>query len=332
MSKDNTILRIPIGDALLGRTISVAGEPLDGLGPLDAPRVPIERRLTAGEAPERQPQIFETGIKVVDLFAPMTRSGAHGMFSVAGVGKLVLMCELAHTLSTRRGGVVVLVSSEDDWRRDLSSFMREAGVDKHLVTVLSRAADPVDGRVALAGLTIAEQFCAQGRDTLLFVDAALIIDSNAAEIRARLRNTTPGALILVVYGDELQIDTPLAPLDASLLFSFELAKQKIWPAVDPLTSSSRLLTTGAVSEEHVRVANAAGELLRTSDNQQSAQLRERARRLQLFQGQPFVVAEPYTATPGVYVSLEDTIRSYGELLDGKHDNVPEETIRFGGSL
>lgn len=331
MTKDNTVLRIPTGDALLGRTISVAGEPLDGLGPIDAPQTPIVRRLPAVTPYERQPQLFETGIKVVDLFAPMMRGGAHGMFSVAGVGKLVLMCELAHTLSTRRAGAVVLVTPEIAWTRDLLSFMREAGVDKHMATVLNRADDPADGHAALAGMTIAEHFYAQGRDTLLFVDAALVIDSNAAEIRARLGSTTPGALTLVVYGDETQVDTPLSPLDASILFSLELAKQKIWPAVDSQTSTSRFLATGA-AEEHIRVVNAARELLRTLDTQNNAQLRARARRLQLFQGQPFVVAEPYTATPGVYVSLEDTIRSYRELLDGKHDDVPEETLRFGGSL
>jgi F-type H+/Na+-transporting ATPase subunit beta len=345
----NPSTNIPVGDALLGRVIDPAGAPLDNRGPIDATAyLPIDRPAGAEGKPPPD-QLLETGIKVIDLFAPITRGGVSTLTAMPGVGLIVSSSELIQRIAARHGGCAVITDLEDGIYPlgDLLADLRSSGVDQHVAIVSGRQDQTPEGKrdLALAGLTIAEHFCAQGRETLLFLNEQLVSEQTLQRIQRRLRNGVGGSLTLLIW----QIRTPETihgralelplPVDGQIVFNRALGKQSIWPAIDPVRSNSRLLDGPALGAEHVRVAHAAQALLRdygdlagTGAAGSDTSLQARARRVLLFGSQPFVVAETFTARPGVDVPVAETVRGYAELLDGRHDGVPEEAFRFGGGI
>jgi len=344
----NRMTDIPVGDALLGRIIDATGAPMDDRGPIAAPRMPIDRPAGADLTPLAD-QLLETGIKVIDLFAPIVRGGTSTITAMLGVGLIVTSSELIQRIAARHGGCTVIADLEDGIYplSELVADLRSGGVDRHVAIVAGRQDATAAGerRIALAGLTIAEHFCEQGRETLLFLNEQLVTEQTIQRLRDRWRGGTRGSLTLLLW----QIRTPATihefalaqplPVDGRIVFSRSLAKQNIWPAIDPVQSNSRLLDGYVLGAEHVRVARAAQELLRgygdleragaLSDN---ALLQARARRMLLFGSQPFVVAETFTARPGVYLPIAETVRGYGELVDGRHDGVPEQAFRFTSGI
>jgi F-type H+-transporting ATPase subunit beta len=338
---------VPVGDALLGRMFDAAGAPLDGGGPLNAAgRLPIDRPVGADAAPLPD-QMLETGIKVIDLYAPLARGGTHTMTAVPGVGLIVASSELIQRVATRRGGCAAIACLDDQAysMKDMFADLRGGGVDAHTAVLVGQPGDSpaAKGRLGLMGLTLAESFCDQGRETLLFLSEELITESAIERLRARRRGSA-GALTLFVW----RIKTPetfdtswrlALDVDGGLVFSRALAKQSVWPAIDALASASRLLDERFAGAEHVRVARAAQELLRRYGDAEiggaagdDPRLRGRARRVLLFQGQPFFVAETFTGLPGEDIPLAETVRGFGELVDGRHDDVHEEAFRFVGAL
>jgi F-type H+-transporting ATPase subunit beta len=345
----NRMTDIPVGDALLGRVIDATGAPLDNRGPIDATaQLPIDRPAGADRALLTD-QLLETGIKVIDLFAPIVRGGTSTMTAVPGVGMIVVSSELIQRIAVRQGGCAVIADLEDGIYplNDLVADLRSGGVDRHVAIVAGRQDETPAGKrqLAFAGLTIAEHFCEQGRETLLFLNQQLLTEQTIRRIQERRRGGTRGSLTLFIWQirtpdtiHERALDLPL-PVDGQLVFNRGLAKQSIWPASDPLHSASRLLDGQLLGAEHVRLARAAQELLRdygdlddAGANGDDARLQARARRVLLFGSQPFVVAETFTARPGVYVPVAETLHGYAELLAGTHDDVPEEAFRFVGGL
>jgi F-type H+/Na+-transporting ATPase subunit beta len=345
----NHITDIPVGDALLGRVIDATGAPLDNRGSIDATaQLPIDRPVGADIAPLTD-QLLETGIKVIDLFVPIVRGGTSTMTAVPGVGLIVLSSELIQRIAARHGGCAVIADLEEGIYplSDLVADLRSGAVDRHVAIVAGRQNETPEGkrRIALAGLTIAEHFCAQGRETLLFLNEQLLTEQTIQRIQERRRGGTSGSLTLLIWQirtpetiHERALDLPL-PLDGQIVFNRGLAKQSIWPAIDPVRSTSRMLDGQLLGAEHARVARAAQQLLRdygdldgTGAAGDDARLQARGRRVLLFGSQPFVVAETFTALPGVYMPIADTLRGYGELVDGRHDDLPEEAFRFTGRL
>lgn len=342
---------LPAGDALLGRVIDTSGAPIDGLGPLaEATRLPIDQPAGAG-AVALPDQLLEIGIKALDLYAPIVRGGVVPMIAGSGVGKIVLSNELIRRIATRAGGcaVVAFLDHPTYGVAELVPDMRGGGVDRYAALLVGQPDDPqaTRDRLGLAALALAESFCEQGRETLLFLEESLISQATVERFVARRRSGGQAALTILLW----QHDPPLLPAgeqvyarllgerDGQIVFSRALAKQGIWPAIDPLRSTSRLLDGQALGAEHARVAGAARQLLREhSDIAASGaagadpRLQARARRVLLFGGQPFFVAEPFTAVPGMYVPLAETLRGYGELVDGLHDGASEEAFRFTGTL
>jgi F-type H+-transporting ATPase subunit beta len=345
----NTTITIPVGDALLGRVIDATGAPMDDRGPIDTPtQLPIDRSAGA-DPPPLADQLLETGIKVIDLFAPIVRGGTSSIAAMPGVGLIVSSSELIQRIAARHGGCAVIADLEDGIYPlgDLVADLRSGGVDRHVAIVAGRENETAEGqrRIALAGLTIAEHFCEQGRETLLFLNQQLLTEQTIQRLRDRRRGGTRGSLTLLIWQvhtpetiHDHALDQPL-PIDGRIVFSRGLAKQNIWPAIDPVQSTSRLLDGQVLGAEHVRVAREAQALLRghadiagTSPGGDDPKLQARARRVLLFGSQPFVVAETFTARPGVYVPVAEAVRGYGELVDGRHDNVPEEAFRFTGGI
>jgi F-type H+-transporting ATPase subunit beta len=346
-----TITTIPIGDALLGRVIDAAGQPLDGGGAIEAAgTLPAGPRVGADAAPLPD-QVLETGIKVIDLYAPIVRGGTIPLRAGSGVGKIVVSTELLQRIATRHNGCAVMAFLDHPayGMSELAADLRGGGIDRHAALVIGQPDDtqPSRDRVGLAALTLAESFCDQGRETLLYIEENLISAETVERFLARRRGGAGAALTLLLW----QQDPPIMPTgeqvfsrllrdgDGQLVFSRGLAKQGIWPAIDPLRSGSRLLEGQALGAEHARVARAAQDLLRGFGDLEGsgaagsdAQLQARARRVLLFQGQPFYVAETFTALPGVYVPVAETVRAFGQLVDGRHDGVPEEAFRFTGTL
>ncbi|HLV98432.1 MAG TPA: hypothetical protein VKT82_07110 [Ktedonobacterales bacterium] len=320
----STLLAIPTGDATRGRLMNVSGEPLDDLGEIAGPRVAVQ--ATAAPLPSAKPVLsfYETGIKVIDLFAPLARGGIITIHSPGtGMGKFVLLCELAYRHAKLRAGRVVLVDSGTDaTAAALLGEVREMGVTPYLSMLSSAPTDPLELReqAALAGMVLAEGFHAQGYEVLLFIERPLITLTNATAIAAR-RAAARGGITLLSDSQEAEwepLPPALGPGAAHLAFSRALAQQHIWPALDPLASQSSLLAEGMVSEAQQATAQAARVLLgqlgaeRLGDD---AERLARAQRLQRLQAQPFFVAEPFTAKPGVFMPLADTLRSYQEGLD-----------------
>src|SRR6201997_4553635 len=383
-------ISVPVGKATLGRVINVIGEPVDKLGPLAATeRWPIHRPAPAFDEQSTSEEMFETGIKVIDLIQPFLKGGKIGLFGGAGVGKTVVIMELINNVAKQHGGYSVFAGVGERTREgnDLWLEMSESGVIKPGDSANSKAAlvygqmtEPPGARlrVALTGLTVAEYFRdVEGADTLLFIDnifrftqagsevSALLgrmpsavgyqpnLATEMGELQERITSTKKGSVTSVqaiyVPADDLTDPAPattFAHLDATTVLSRGLTEIGIYPAVDPLDSTSRILDPGVVGERHYRVARRVQAVLQRYKELQDIiailgmdELSDedkltvaRARKIQRFLSQPFSVAEAFTGIKGEYVKLEDTIRSFEELLDGKHDNLPEGAFYMVGNI
>ncbi len=374
---------VPVGPGVLGRLLNVLGEPIDDLGPIQAvDRLPIHRPAPSFEDQEVKTEIFETGFKVVDLLAPYPRGGKVGLFGGAGVGKTVLLTELIHNMATQHGGTSVFGGVGERTREgnDLWLTMKESGVIERATLVFGQMNEPPGARlrVALTALTISEYFRdVEGQDVLLFIDnifrfvqagsevSALLgrmpsavgyqptLATEMAQLQERITSTKKGSITslqaIYVPADDFTDPAPAAAmvhLDATSFLDRRIAEKAIYPAVDPLRSTSRLLDPAVVGQEHYQVARRVQEVLqRYKDLQdiiailgieelapEDRTIVERARRIERFLSQPFFVAETFTGRPGKYVQLRETIRGFKEIVDGKHDHLPEQAFYMVGGI
>ncbi len=376
-------ISIPVGPATLGRLISVLGEGIDDLGEIKSDvRYNIHRHPPKFKNLSTKQEMFETGIKVIDLLEPYSKGGKTGLFGGAGVGKTVIIMELIHNIAKQHGGYSVFSGVGERTREgnDLWNEMKESGVLEKTALVFGQMNEPPGARlrVGLTGLTIAEYFRdAEERDVLLFVDnvfrftqagsevSALLgrmpsavgyqpnLASEMGEMQERITSTDKGSITSVqaiyVPADDLTDPAPattFAHLDATTVLSRQISELGIYPAVDPLESTSRILEPGIVGFEHYDVARRVKEILQSYNDLQDIinimgmdELSEedrtivgRARRIQRFFSQPFSVAEQFTGMAGKYVKLEDTIKGFKEILDGKHDDLPEAAFMYVGTI
>ena len=378
-----TPIEVPVGDATLGRLFNVLGETIDNKGPVATPeRSPIHREAPSFEEQQTSAELFETGIKVIDLIAPYSKGGKIGLFGGAGVGKTVLIQELINNIATQHGGLSVFAGVGERTREgnDLYYEMIESGVIDKTALVFGQMNEPPGARmrVALSGLTMAEHFRdQQGQDVLLFIDnifrftqagsevSALLgrmpsavgyqptLATEMGQLQERITSTKKGSITSVqavyVPADDLTDPAPattFAHLDATTVLSRDISALGIYPAVDPLDSNSRILDPAIVGEEHYKVARDVQEILQKYKELQDIiailgmdELSEedkitvgRARRIQRFLSQAFHVAETFTGVPGSYVPLKETIRSFREIIEGKHDNLPEAAFLLVGTI
>uniref|UniRef100_UPI004072FDA6 ATPase Hybrid F1 with the ancestral core domains Chain D n=1 Tax=Bacillus sp. (strain PS3) TaxID=2334 RepID=UPI004072FDA6 len=376
-------ISVPVGPETLGRMFDVLGEPIDEKGPVKAKkRWPIHRPPPSLSEQSTEDEILETGIKVIDLLAPIPKGGKIGLFGGAGVGKTVLIMELIRNIAYEHKGFSVFAGVGERSREgnELWLEMKESGVLDNTVLVFGQMNEPPGARfrVALTGLTMAEYFRdEEGKDVLLFIDnifrfaqagsevSALLgrmpsevgyqptLATEMAELQERITSTRRGSITSVqaiyVPADDLTDPAPattFAHLDATIVLSRELAEKGIYPAVDPLQSTSRIMDPRIVSEEHYEVARRVREILqRYKDlqdiiailgmeelSEEDKLIVQRARKIQRFLSQPFHVAEHFTGRPGKYVPIEDTIRGFKEILDGKLDDVPEQAFYMVGTI
>ncbi len=375
-------IMMPVGQQTLGRIWNVMGEPVDGKPmPEGVEWMPIHHPAPEYETLTTTTEIFETGIKVVDLIEPYVKGGKTGLFGGAGVGKTVIIQELINNLAQEHGGTSVFTGVGERTREgtDLFLEMSESGVVEKTCLVYGQMNEPPGARlrVGLAGLTEAEYFRDQGQDVLLFIDnifrftqagsevSALLgrmpsavgyqptLATEMGDLQERITSTTTGSITSVqavyVPADDLTDPAPATTfthLDAKTVLSRSIAELGIYPAVDPLESTSRALDPEIVGEEHYRVAVGVQEILQNYKDLQDIiailgmdELSEdqklivnRARKIQKYLGQPFHVAEVFTGNPGKYVKLEDTIRSFAEILDGKCDHIPEQCFVYKGAI
>jgi F-type H+-transporting ATPase subunit beta len=376
-------ITVPVGQPTLGRLWNVIGDPIDKGEPLpaDAERWPIHRDPPSFRDLSPEIEIFETGIKVIDLIAPYVKGGKVGLFGGAGVGKTVLIQELIHNVAQEHGGVSVFAGVGERTREgnDLWLEMSESGVLDKVALVYGQMNEPPGARlrVGLSGLTMAEYFRDEGQDTLLFIDnifrfvqagsevSALLgrmpsavgyqptLATEMGQLQERITSTRTGSVTSVqaiyVPADDLTDPAPantFAHLDATTVLSRAIVEQGIYPAVDPLDSFSRALQPGIVSDEHYQTATRVQEVLqRYRDLQdiiailgidelsdEDKLVVQRARKIQRFLSQPNFVAEQFTGTPGEYVRLEDTIKGFQEILEGKHDDLPEQAFYMVGTI
>jgi F-type H+/Na+-transporting ATPase subunit beta len=376
-------ISVPVGDATLGRIWNVIGDPVDEKPPAgeDVERWPIHRDPPAFRDLSPQIEIFETGLKVVDLIAPYIKGGKIGLFGGAGVGKTVLIQELIHNVAREHGGVSVFAGVGERTREgnDLYLEMTESQVIDKVALVYGQMNEPPGARlrVGLSGLTMAEYFRDEGQDTLLFIDnifrfvqagsevSALLgrmpsavgyqptLATEMGQLQERITSTRTGSVTSVqaiyVPADDLTDPAPantFAHLDATTVLSRAIVEKGIYPAVDPLDSTSRALQPGIVSDEHYRTATQVQQILqRYKDLQdiiailgmdeltdEDKLVVSRARKIERFLSQPNFVAEQFTGTPGKYVKLEDTIRGFQEIIDGRHDELPESAFYMVGGI
>ena len=383
-------ITVPVGRETLGRVINVIGEPVDQLGPINAKqRLPIHRQAPSFEEQATSAEMFETGVKVIDLIQPFLKGGKIGLFGGAGVGKTVVIMELINNVAKQHGGYSVFAGVGERTREgnDLWLEMSESGVIKPGDPSKSKAAlvygqmtEPPGARlrVALTGLTVAEYFRdVEGADTLLFIDnifrftqagsevSALLgrmpsavgyqpnLATEMGELQERITSTKKGSVTSVqaiyVPADDLTDPAPattFAHLDATTVLSRALTEIGIYPAVDPLASTSRILDPRIVGQEHYDVAQGVKKLLQRYKDLQDIiailgldELSEddkltvtRARKVQKFLSQPFNVAAQFTGREGRYVKIADTVRSFREIIEGKHDEVPEQAFYMKGSI
>jgi F-type H+-transporting ATPase subunit beta len=376
-------IKVPVGPQCLGRIMNVIGEPVDGGGPIEANAFyPIHRPAPAFTEQATEVEAFETGIKVVDLLAPYSRGGKIGLFGGAGVGKTVIIQELINNVAKQHGGYSVFGGVGERTREgnDLWLEMRESGVISRAALVYGQMNEPpgARARVGLTALTAAEYFRdEEGKDVLLFIDnifrftqansevSALLgrmpsavgyqptLSTDLGELQERITTTKKGSITSVqaiyVPADDLTDPAPattFAHLDATTVLSRQIAELGIYPAVDPLDSTSRILDPNVVGEEHYKVARAVQEVLqRYKDlqdiiailgmdelSEEDKQTVARARKIQKFLSQPFHVAEAFTGRPGVYVKLPDTIRGFKEIVEGAHDDIPEQAFYMMGTI
>jgi F-type H+-transporting ATPase subunit beta len=376
-------ISVPVGNEILGRMFNVLGESIDGLGDPKAKKFdPIHRLAPSYEEQRTQTDILETGIKVVDLLCPYAKGGKIGLFGGAGVGKTVLIQELISNIATEHGGISVFAGVGERTREgnDLYHEMKDSGVLAKTALVFGQMNEPPGARmrVALSGLTMAEHFRdVAGQDVLLFIDNIFRFSQAGSEVSAllgrmpsavgyqptlatemgqlqeRITSTKKGSITSVqaiyVPADDLTDPAPattFSHLDAKTVLDRGIAALGIYPAVDPLDSTSRILDPKVVGEEHYRVARGVQSILQRFKELQDIiailgmdELSEedklivaRARRIRNFLSQPFHVAEQFTGFSGKYVSIKDTVRSFKEILDGKHDKLPEQAFLYVGTI
>jgi len=374
---------MPVGKNTLGRILNVIGEPVDEKPPVETDEYyPIHREAPAFDEQSTEVEALETGIKVVDLLAPYAKGGKIGLFGGAGVGKTVLIMELINNIATQHGGYSVFGGVGERTREgnDLYMEMSESGVIDKTCLVYGQMNEPpgARARVALSALTVAEYFRdEEGQDVLLFIDNIFRFTQAGSEVSAllgripsavgyqptlatemgnlqeRITTTKKGSITSVqavyVPADDLTDPAPattFAHLDATTVLSRQIAELGIYPAVDPLDSTSRILDPQIVGDEHYSIARGVQSVLQRYRDLQDIiailgmdELSEddklavaRARKIQRFLSQPFFVAEIFTGSPGKYVSLKDTIRGFKEILDGKHDDLPEQAFYLVGGI
>ena len=376
-------IEVPVGNDVLGRLFNVLGEPIDGMpAPEDAPKKPIHLPSPEYSQQETSTQIYETGIKVIDLLAPYTKGGKVGLFGGAGVGKTVLIQELINNIAKEHGGISVFAGVGERTREgnDLYNEMQESGVIDKTAMVFGQMNEPPGARmrVALTGLTMAEHFRdREHQDVLLFIDNIFRFTQAGSEVSAllgripsavgyqptlatemgalqeRITSTSNGSITSVqavyVPADDLTDPAPattFSHLDATTVLSRAITELGIYPAVDPLESSSRIMDPLILGEEHYHTARDVQAVLQRYKDLQDIiailgmdELSEedkltvaRARRLQRFLSQPFAVAEQFTGMQGKYVPLAETIRGFREILDGKYDHIPESMFLYAGEI
>ncbi len=376
-------IMMPVGKASLGRVLNVVGKPVDGLGPISQENMlPIHRHAPQFTEQDTSVRVLETGVKVIDLLVPFPRGGKMGMFGGAGVGKTVIMMEMVNNIAMQHGGISVFGGVGERTREgnDLYHEMKNSGVLPKCALVYGQMTEPpgARARVALSALTCAEYFRdVEGQDVLLFVDNIFRFTQAGAEVSAtlgrmpsavgyqptlavdmgelqeRITSTDKGSITAVqcvyVPADDLTDPAPattFAHLDGTVVLSRQIAELGIYPAVDPLDSTSRILDAAYIGEEHYQVARIVQQTLQKYKELQDIiailgmdELSDedkitvqRARKLQKFLSQPFHVAETFTGMAGKFVKVEDTVRSFKEIIDGKHDDLPENAFYMVGSI
>jgi len=376
-------IAVPVGPATLGRIFDVLGQPVDEKGPVNADeRWPIHRPAPEFEEQSTEAEVFETGLKVIDLIAPFTRGGKTGVFGGAGVGKTVIIMELINNVAKQHSGVSVFAGVGERTREGTQLYeeMTESGVLGSTVLVFGQMNEPPGARlrVGLTGLTMAEYFRdVEGRDVLLFMDnifrfvqagsevSALLgrmpsavgyqptLATEMGQLQERITSTKRGAITSVqavyVPADDYTDPAPattFAHLDATIALERSIAERGIYPAVDPLASTSRILDPRVVGEEHYEVARGVQRVLqRYKDLQdiiailgveelsdEDKLIVARARKIERFLSQPMFVAEQFTGRPGQYVRREDTVRGFKEILEGKYDDLPEQAFYMVGTI
>lgn len=375
-------ISVPVGEGILGRIMNVIGDPYDKLGPIEAKeRLPIHRPAPDFADQEPVTQVFETGVKVFDLLVPFVKGGKMGMFGGAGVGKTVVIMEMIHNIAMVHGGVSVFAGVGERTREgnDLYLEMKESGVLNKTALVYGQMNEPpgARARVALTALTAAEYFRDQGQDVLIFIDNIFRYTLAGSEVSAllgrmpsavgyqptlatemgilqeRITTTKQGAITsmqaIYVPADDLTdpaVATVFTHLDGTVVLSRQIAELGIYPAVDPLDSTSRILDPKVLGEEHYSVARSIQTILQRYKELQDIiailgmeELSEddklvvaRARKIQRFLSQPFHVAEVFTGTPGKYVKLADTIKGFKAIVEGKYDDMPEQAFYMVGTI
>ncbi len=376
-------ISVPVGPQTLGRLINIVGKPIDNIGPIESDlKYPIHRQPPKFENLSTKKEMFETGIKVIDLLEPYSKGGKTGLFGGAGVGKTVVIMELIHNIATHHGGYSVFAGVGERTREgnDLWLEMKESGVLNKTCLVFGQMNEPPGARqrVGLTALTIAEYFRdEEGKDVLLFIDnifrftqagsevSALLgrmpsavgyqptLATEVGELQERITSTDKGSITSVqaiyVPADDLTDPAPasvFSHLDATTVLSRQIAELGIYPAVDPLDSTSRILDPHVVGKEHYDISQAVKRILQTYKDLQDIinilgmdELSDedkltvhRARKIQRFLSQPFFVAEQFTGTPGKYVKLEDTIEGFKMILDGECDDIPEQAFMYCGGI
>lgn len=379
---DGEPIKVPVGPSTLGRLFNVTGQPIDEAGPVEAETYyPIHRTPPSFDEQATQAELFETGVKVIDLIAPFTKGGKTGIFGGAGVGKTVVIQELIHNVAEFHSGYSVFAGVGERSREgnDLMREMTESGVLPSTVMVFGQMNEPPGARlrIGLTGVTMAEYFRDEGRDVLLFVDnifrfvqagsevSALLgrlpsavgyaptLGTDMGDLQERITSTKKGSITsmqaVYVPADDYTDPAPattFAHLDATITLQRSLAEQFLFPAVDPLGSTSRILDPLIVGDEHYAVAREVQQTLQRYKDLQDIiailgveELSEddklivaRARKIQRFLTQPMFVAEQFTGTPGKFVKIEDNVRGFREILDGKHDDLPEAAFYMVGSI
>jgi F-type H+-transporting ATPase subunit beta len=376
-------IMMPVGEAGLGRVLNVVGRPVDGLGPISQEKMlPIHREAPKFTEQDTTVRVLETGVKVIDLLVPFPRGGKMGMFGGAGVGKTVIMMEMVHNIAMQHGGISVFAGVGERTREgnDLYHEMKDSGVLPKAALIYGQMTEPpgARARVALSALTAAEYFRdEEGQDVLIFIDnifrftqagsevSALLgrmpsavgyqptLAVDLGELQERITSTDKGSITAVqcvyVPADDLTDPAPattFAHLDGTVVLSRQIVELGIYPAVDPLDSTSRILDAAYIGDEHYAVARQVQQILQKYKELQDIiailgidELSDedkitvaRARRIQRFLSQPFHVAEAFTGKPGKYVKIEDTVRAFKEIVEGKHDDIPEQAFYMAGGI